>query len=104
MTLAEFLLARIAEDEQKVAAMRRETSRAKLTHRPYDGDHLLTWLAGVDIFVSADRWAAECDAKRRIVQQVSDVRWSGYAVRDVVLQLLALPYADHLDYREEWKS
>ncbi len=50
------------------------------------------------------RVLAECDAKRRIVEQVEDVKWTGsYAVRDTVLRLLALSYAGHPDYREEWR-
>lgn len=64
--LADFLLARIAEDETRALA--------------------------------------ECEAKRRIVERVSEVKWTGsYAVRDVVLELLALSYADHPDYRDKWK-
>ena len=81
-TLTEFLTARITEDETDLRA-------------------------GADL--PDDRWTtqrllAECDAKRRIIERVSDVAWSGsYAVRDVVLELLAVPYADHPDYRDEWR-
>jgi hypothetical protein len=51
------------------------------------------------------RVLAECDAKRRIIElQRSDLRddpedWEA----DEVLRLLALPYADHPDYRAEWR-
>jgi hypothetical protein len=61
------------------------------------------------------RVLAECDAKRRIVEQHSDVHdcssvdWAandfggaGWIGCDVP-RLLALPYADHKDYREEWR-
>jgi hypothetical protein len=61
------------------------------------------------------RVLAECDAKRRIVQQARPVTRDSTGVypRDVtyvydvgvpwVLKLLALPYADHPDYRDEWR-
>ena len=120
MTLTEFLLARIAEDE----AVARAVSRA---HWRYSiGD---TWdLEGVEHDVvrglgdseiaftfeleathiarhDPARVLAKCEALRRIVEQYAslakhgdsgDARW--------VLPLLALPYADHPDYREEWRT
>lgn len=49
------------------------------------------------------RVLAECDAKRSIVERVSDVAWGGYAVRDEILALLALPYSDHADFRDKWR-
>jgi hypothetical protein len=85
MTLAEFLLARIADDE----------AEAKLMQRRYE-----------------KRVLAECDAKRRIVKAwrdgpagsdawfSDDTGWDGIAW---CVQVLALPYKDHPDYRTEWK-
>lgn len=50
------------------------------------------------------RVLAECEAKRRIIEQVRDVEWtSSYAVRDFVLEHLALPYADHPDFDPAWR-
>jgi len=56
---------------------------------------------------------AECKAKRRIVEWAAPVltNWPGAAAgaRHVsddgldVLRILALPYADHPDYDEEWR-
>lgn len=63
---------------------------------------------------------AECEAKRRIVAEYveaahlshrlqdegSDEKWEWIAreaALERVVRLLALPYADHPDYREEWK-
>jgi hypothetical protein len=99
VTLTEFLLARIAEDE--VAA--REPQ----------------WLAleyGVDSAGRAafsSRVLAECEAKRRIVEELSPavdydrdrfiVQSTLEAAATASLRFLALPYADHPDYREEWK-
>ena len=81
MTLAEFLLARIADDERWA-----------------------TWGAG--------RWdqrrvLVECEAKRRIVNACARTAGlteprPGY-LADFVLAQLALPYADHPDYQQEWK-
>ena len=129
MTLTEFLLARIAEDEavaQKAGgdeweyaaccgAMQIQTVRVDGTlgyeqHRAITRDY-----EGLSDSVEEDagphvarhdpaRVLAECKAKRRIVERYAflaeygddgDARW--------VLPLLALPYADHPDFQEEWR-
>lgn len=78
LTLTDFLLARIAEDEE---------------------------IGGV--YEDPARRRAECDAKRRIVEMhVHYARWDDATVGDQsrsTLELLTLPYVDHPDYRE-WKS
>jgi hypothetical protein len=49
------------------------------------------------------RVLAECEAKRRIVELMSDeVEYVVYS--DDVLRALALPYADHPDFRPEWRT
>ena len=90
MTLTEFLTARIDEDEEMAnfGAYGPSPDRAGWTrYSP-----------------AAMRMLAECEAKRRIVDRYAylythgdsgDMRW--------VLPLLALPYADHPDYRPEWR-
>ena len=95
MTLTEFLLARIGEDE----AAARDTG----------------WLAfeyGVDSAgreAFAARVLAECEAKRRIVEQAIGIAEVSRAasIEDLggeqILRLLALPHADHPDYRKEWR-
>jgi hypothetical protein len=97
MTLAEFLLTRIAEDE---AAVRKAEG--------YNYD---------DLYADFEWWKpsrllAECDAKRRIVQYILEADAAstavdnielGYGVARDLLGLLALPYADHPDYQESWK-
>lgn len=96
-TLAEFLLARIAEDE---AALDDSDGQAL-------GVHVITVEA-------AARWLAECEAKRRIIEafrgwtdaasETHDQRDYGVADGlDEALRALALPYADHPDYRDEWR-
>jgi hypothetical protein len=120
--LATFLLARIAEDRaaaeaatpgvwklwgMSVMAAQDGTSNADTAvdvartamridgkPRTFDAQHIARW--------DPARVLAECEVKRRIVERVSDVAWATYSVRDVVLELLALPYADHPDYRSEW--
>lgn len=126
MTLTEFLLARIAEDEAAArAAIQPEElypwGDRQLPQRSPDnfsediagylggtwGDHCAIW--------SPLRVLAECEAKRRIVAEAKaaedageaalytageDARWFTY---ESVLGLLALPYADHPDYDENWR-
>lgn len=107
MNLAEFLLARIAEDEKPCVCL--------------DGRHGACgggWCSedcrvcsGGDAYTRDERVLAECEAKRRIIRAVKrnpNAPWDAYAIgRDdvgrEVLRLLALPYADHPDYRPEWR-
>lgn len=48
------------------------------------------------------RVLAEVEAKRRIVDVCAEPDDNGYDVAMMVLPLLALPYADHPDWRPEW--
>jgi hypothetical protein len=107
MEIAEFLLARIAEDE----AAAREGQVAKL---PFWVGQIM----GRSGSESAPRYVnrfnparvlAECEAKRRIVEELGDfgdghVWASGEASRaETALQALASVYADHPDFDPEWK-
>ena len=88
MNLSEFLLARIAEDEMQARKHLLDADRHGWGSYPA-------------------RVLAECDAKRRIVELADrDDNWR-YGMHSEaigeVLRLLALPYADHPDYREEWR-
>ena len=99
--LPEFLLARIAEDEA-AAALIRATKRERQS--PWTSSRVL----------------AECEAKRRIVEMYAAAHLAGIALRDVdiqgqtiaqsanvgiesVLKILAVVYADHPDYQQEWR-
>jgi hypothetical protein len=90
LTLANFLLARIAEDEALLG----------------DGPYSSLRLAAQE---NAERWRAECEAKRRIVELAwhhfgeDDYAWGMEHAKGEVLKLLAVPYADHPDYRDEWR-
>jgi hypothetical protein len=129
---ADFLLARIAEDEGRVrdADSDGEYRIAWLTYRNPDGSMRYTALASdrrdgdwhvtgmhdprnpasVSIVLDARRVLAECDAKRRIAE-LHFPRSSNPNIcnedEDVLpcetQRLLALPYADHPDYRREWR-
>jgi len=116
MTLTDFLLARIADDE---AAAR------GLGHAHWIDDGTW-WLEGVEHSVigpdevafthpayvphivrhDPTRVLAECEAKRRIVEHHTQSEWGHEHDPDSpchTLRLLALPYVDHPDWREEWK-
>jgi hypothetical protein len=79
MELSEFLLERIAEDEQSARD---------------------------------PRAVQDCEVKRRIIrlqQSTLDHAWQDGAMQGVIeypakrtLTYLALPYADHPDYQQEW--
>jgi hypothetical protein len=103
MRLDEFLLARIAEDE---ATARRANKSHRMTieeplHQP--GRDILEAIIAL---TDERRVLAECEAKRRIVALCTAIALpvGGAAyLRDDILRVLALPYADHPDYREEWR-
>jgi hypothetical protein len=118
MTLTEFLLARIAEDE---AVAREVVSRYDPGFfAAIDAESTMLWASPKDPAVSADpaRVLAECAAKRRIVdayvfaeRRVHDgpspvgPEWN-LGFRQATwgaICLLALPYVGHEDCRDEWK-
>lgn len=125
-TLVDFLLARIAEDEVVAQAARPDEylktyGRSELKVGATDGySH---------VAVTTTRVLAECESKRRVVDEAAkvsglsvmvNVERSNIAYWDIdgddwavpeehdaglrLLRLLALPYADHPDYREEWRA
>ena len=88
MTLTEFLLARIAEDEEEA----RQAFAYRGSGTMYPKGHAC----------DPGRVLADCEARRRIVEKVEAN--TGVTVEDDwPLNFLALPYADHPDYRQEWK-
>lgn len=95
--LATWLLARIAEDEQ--AAERLHTVSCSIHPQGLEE----TWC---DCDYPA-RVLAECQAKRALIKAVEgdpfDALGAEAAYEQLVLQQLALPYADRDGYREEWK-
>ena len=95
MTLIDFLLARIAEDEHSAECVREDEPPAERdASGVIYGDRATYAVAGM----SSGRWRAECEAKRRTLE-VARL----FGCEKAVARYLALPYADHPDYREEWK-
>jgi len=91
MTLTEFLLARIAEDEKW----------------RWHIDYCRALDDGACDCHATERVLAECEAKRRIIVGL-DYESDEWCFADApavaeVLPFLSLPYADHPDYRQEWK-
>lgn len=97
MTLTDFLLARIAEDE--ATDMRLPHRNACRMFGGWPGDP--SSAADCDCGLSS-RVLAECEAKRRIVEDVTNPHTSCPEL-DEVARILAAVYADHPDYRDEWR-
>jgi hypothetical protein len=122
--LDQFLLARIAEDKRiatdaALASGREQWTVADLPHSEPPHDQPAEHVSRHD----PARVLAECDAKRRLVQACRDsrpdLRFLGarppgladfplspsdqHQLAAVILALLALPYADHSEYRKEWR-
>lgn len=94
--LAEWLLEQVARDENAARA---------LPHA----------VGGLESRFSPAKLIADCDAKRRIIEEYRKEAWvmeqghrtgwteGGQAARESVLRFLALPYADRVGYRTEWR-
>lgn len=113
--LAEFLLARIAEDEATARVEQIDvTTFDDLAH----GERV--FVPGGPVTNVERRVLAECEAKRRIVERhvlapyrfeslgltIPTCEGCGTLEEDAPcpdLRLLALPYADHPDWREAWR-
>ena len=120
--LAAFLLARIAEDEAVATLATSAPWQENESLAGGEDDWRIEDAQGRDIAGCPDcgvrasfdrpdadhiarhdpaRVLAECEAKRRIVEEAdgADAQWWEHRY----LLALALPYADHPDYRDEWK-
>jgi hypothetical protein len=109
VTLTEFLLARIDDDEAIAGDVAVERIRiGRIIEYPAEGEDRSFWAdydgAGPSVSVGPHRVLAECEAKRRIVEvaRFADEGPAGWGYRSI-LRLLALPYADHPDYSPEWR-
>jgi hypothetical protein len=120
MTLADFLLARVAEDEAAIEGTAanefvRTGESFSARFMSYESDHTYQDSAYVDRFDPA-RMLAECEAKRRIIRQYERARFAvavteaqepflrGVATGlDAAMIVLAQPYVDHPDYNPEWR-
>jgi hypothetical protein len=121
--LDEFLLARIAEDKRIATDAALATGQGawradglpQASTEPPTAEHMARF--------DPDRVHAECAAKRRIVLACRDIRpdlkflgarppgmrdfplspHDQHQLAALTLALLAVPYAGHRDYREEWR-
>lgn len=120
MELVEFLLARIAEDEERARFVQQQVEGP--WHKPFE-PWRLSWHDEYDLLcIDPARALAECEAKRRIVETVqyaqeryAQERDSGYGdgadmewltkleTLEPILAYLAQPYADHPDFNPEWR-
>ena len=105
LTLTDFLLARIAEDETRARDLGADAMMgARWKHHPKDAYDDLQQM-GLNY---SRRVLAECEAKRRIVEQAERLNRDGCDSQhgiegDLILRTLAAVYADHPDYRDEWR-
>lgn len=108
-TLTDFLLARIAEDEEVARKHPGDTLRDDAV---YELGGTATDYGDAHITISAARVLAECEAKRRIIEQYDtaerisdnldyDTRGM-YEATELAVTYLAQVYADHPDYQAEW--
>lgn len=109
VTLTEFLLARITEDELAI----RENDMSASAHTGVCGYDQLEYLSECKCQVPA-RVLAECKVKRRIVEDLESLDAVYPLTHDpatggrltqacVAVQHLAAVYAGHPDYRDGWK-
>jgi len=101
--LVAFLRARLDEDERHVDAM---DDFWLDTNDEFTGD-------AVRRFTDEKRVLADIDAKRRILEQCEHTlsyrppvprgKAGEWALASATVMLLALPFADHPDYRDEWR-
>ncbi|OKJ52223.1 hypothetical protein AMK27_30765 [Streptomyces sp. CB02009] len=109
--LLAFLDARITDDERSIGDA--QTVSSALPR------HVVGTMGGTTVLMSAWRFHAETEAKRRIlsahpIEPYDDDPTIGFCQECqrggaagiapcTTLRLLALPYADHPDYRPEWR-
>lgn len=104
-TLTEFLLARIAEDEDRAA---------EWTYTENVGAGRVRTVT-VPVGITSARVLAECESKRRIVEVcgqmagpyqvdhiINPTTIAATARADSILRILALPFADNPDFDPAW--
>ncbi len=126
MTLVEFLMERIAEDEAHAReAMGATDGEWSSWNRSWDagardlaagGERIAALPTTIDEHVCRHdpaRVLAECEAKRRIISRADMVlrgreqgMFNDGQAQDAGdnLRALALPYADHPEFQEEWRA
>jgi hypothetical protein len=104
-TLRGFLLARISEEETLALDARSWYHGGAGTAHAIEVGRVTETFAAFVLAHDADRALNECIAKRRIIKLLTGQRWSGSEEdRESILRLLALPYAGHPTFRDEWRT
>lgn len=97
LTLADFLLARIAEDEA-------EARKGKADSYSIEGGGITYAETGYntlpDLTIDPDRVLAECGAKRVAVDWYLN---DDATVMEATIRALAAVYANHPEYRDGWR-
>lgn len=127
VTLTEFLLARIAEDEARAKAAIGSLKEEDRERRWSEDTEM--WVYGYEFYLDGDvsdfveandphRVLAECEAKRRVIEEIwtyedrIEGEWGSCRsvselqadpIQPDALKALALPDSDHPDYRDEWR-
>jgi hypothetical protein len=115
--LTNFILARITEDEHRLdlpefeeAVSYRGPGWGNRGDCPicgvyqFDGTEVVTeeaWWAHAEHAHQRYRGLKECEAKRRLIRWYGDGEDFGDGGQ--FLEILAMPYSDHPDYRDEWR-
>jgi hypothetical protein len=116
MDIAEFIGARLAEDEASATTLRelaRETIE-RLKEPRFLGREIPAWGTWPDVEAMCIRALRDVEAKRAIIAahakadewvNVSAGATAGYArlIMDDTMRAIAAIWNDHPDYREEWK-
>ena len=98
MTITEFLLARVADDEERARFV--DSQHDEWARRQRWEPWRLSWQDEYDLLcIDPARAIAECEAKRRIVEMHS----AALSGSRRTLAILATVYADHPDYNEAWR-
>lgn len=111
MTITEFLLARIAEDEAAVPYRPAPTVGDDVLAQIDEAQHGYRALKPGVLTVTTARVLAECEAKRRIVEGHAETWDLGredylegvWRSEDHTIRVLASVYADHPDFQDEWR-
>jgi hypothetical protein len=122
LTLTDFLLARFAEDEAAVRAIENgfDSDPRAREHQCAEDRGLewinpsIEWSDSYRLTIPSARILAECEAKRRIVEDwqerhglTAQYRTTEAEQRELgaltAMCRVASVYADHPDYREEWR-
>jgi hypothetical protein len=101
-TLTEFLLARITEDEQQARDFGARDVVLCEKPGPWSSEMWETIADPAGSAYPTARVLTECEVKRWMVEMFGVTDYARYNDPEI-MRRLALIYADHEDYRDEWR-